>query len=593
MISRVQLMEKLKYSEWDDIEFISEDSNSLMRVLKTVSAFANTNGGLIVFGVREKEKRYVIAGVQDFDKVHYEILSRIRYPLQISCQLSIETQRIEFDEGTVLCFFINEAPSEAKPVSLNRNMGETYIRRGASNYKCDRDELADFIRNATSNASYDSQPIETNVETFYDEESLSLYRSMIEVGFTLKERTISSVTFLKERGFVVEHKGRQLPTRAAVLLFGDNQHFQQCLDKIVVDLQWYNHPKSEYSSENRWGDREVLEVNLITALQKINMFIDKHSVRPFVIDPKTQQRVDDPPENVCYREAAVNLLVHQDYGNIGRYAVIRIFSDVVEFHNQGNLFAPKISLLQAGEKKLRNPKIVTAFRRARLSKQAGSGIVKIFDTWRKFNYVLPFIEDDKQERTFKLKLPKLKLVEKNEEEIIDKTGFDLSKKEAAVFAYLLKNGEANRFDLMALTGLFSFATKEITDKLISLNLAKRSSIDFEAVALHDSQKINQGQNSLDKPKESNIDQLKNSFSDSHWAILEFAREPRSISELMKKAGLSHRAHFRDHYLKLLIALDLIEMTHSDLRSSPHQKYVTIDAGRQFLTTDINSSATSI
>ena len=148
MISRVQLMEKLKYSEWDDIEFISEYSNSLMRVLKTVSAFANTNGGLIVFGVREKEGRYVIAGVQDFDKVQYEILSRIRDPQQISCQLSIEAQRIEFDEGTVLCFFINEAPSEAKPVSLHRNMGETYIRRGASNYKCDRDELADFIRNA-------------------------------------------------------------------------------------------------------------------------------------------------------------------------------------------------------------------------------------------------------------------------------------------------------------------------------------------------------------------------------------------------------------------------------------------------------------
>lgn len=53
MISRIQLMEKLKYSEWDDIEFISANSNSPKRVLKTVSGFANTNGGLIVFGVPE------------------------------------------------------------------------------------------------------------------------------------------------------------------------------------------------------------------------------------------------------------------------------------------------------------------------------------------------------------------------------------------------------------------------------------------------------------------------------------------------------------------------------------------------------------
>ena len=253
MISRVQLMEKLKYSEWNDIEFKSAHSNSPKRVLKTVSAFANTNGGLIVFGVHLEAGRYVISGVKDIDKVQYEFLTQTRDPQQISYQLSIETQRLEFDEGTVLCFFINEAPSEAKPVSLNRNMGETYIRRGASNYKCDRDELADFIRNAMSSSSYDSQPIETNVETFYDEESLALYRSMIEVGFTLKDRTISNETFLKERGFVVEHKGRQFPTRAAVLLFGDSQPFQQCLDKIVVDMQWYNHPQSEYSAENRWG----------------------------------------------------------------------------------------------------------------------------------------------------------------------------------------------------------------------------------------------------------------------------------------------------------------------------------------------------
>lgn len=580
MISRVQLMEKLKYTEWDDIEFKTAGSNSPKNVLNAVSAFANTNGGHIVFGVREKDGKFVISGVKDVDKVQNEFLTRTRDSQQISYQLSIEPQRLKLDDGHVLCFYIPEAPAEAKPVHLYKNLGQAYIRRGASNYRCDREELMDFIRNADTKSAYDAQPIEYDVETFFDKASLNWYRAEFEARKSAEERNIDDKTFLTENNFLTEKNGRQVPTRAAVLLFGDERHFRQCLSKIVVDMQWYNHPKSEYSPVRRWGDRELLEVNLVTAWQKINQFFDKHSLRPFVINPTTLHRVDDPPENNCYREAAVNLLVHQDYGICGRHSVIKIFKDVVEFSNPGNAFAPARKLLEGGEKRVRNPELVTAFRRANLSEQAGTGIGKIFTNWRILNYVPPAIEDDKQERTFRLKFPKQKLVDEKQSEIINRLGVDLSLKEASVFAFLLKFGEVTTFDLMALTGLYSSSALTIGNSLVNHGLAKTASDSTVKFELNydklrdESSRLNTNQ----ADKTSN--QVSYTISDIQRKVINLLNEPKSLTQIMKKLGYKDRKNFRESHFNLLLKTGAIEMTDPNNPKSSNQKYVNTEYGRK-------------
>ena len=89
------------------------------------------------------------------------------------------------------------------------------------------------------------------------------------------------------------------------------------------------------------------------------------------MDAATLRRDDDPPDYISFREAAINLLIHQDYGDHGRKASIRFLRDRTAFWNPGDAFATTDELLDPTEKDVRNPAIVAAFRRIGLSEQAG------------------------------------------------------------------------------------------------------------------------------------------------------------------------------------------------------------------------------
>ena len=581
LITPEELVKKIKFGESNEIAFKAANLEVPAKILKTVSALANTNGGLIVFGVTEIDGKLTITGVKDVDRVQSEFLYLARNPDKISLNLPNSAQALHFDDGHVLCFRIPEAPVQEKPVFLNKELSASYIRKGANNFRCDREELLDFIRNASIEQPYDSQPIATNVHSFYDEESLTWFRKEFEDRVSKNDDKIDALSFLRKHGFVVELEGREVPTRAAVLLFGDQQHILQHLPKMVVDLQWYSHSKEEYSPIEGWGDREILEVNLIKSWQKINNFFSKHSLRPYKLDPKTLKRIDDPPENDSYREAAINLLVHQDYGNFGRRATIRIYKDIVEFNNPGNAFLPRKELLVGGEKRTRNPQIVNAFRRIGLSEQAGSGLGKIFTIWRLLGYVPPSIENDKPEQTFRLRFPKQKLIGDEQSEAIRVTGANLDDKQRMVFAYLHRFGEANTADLMALTGLFSSGAIQIADSLVKMDLAKReSTVDPKFVL----SKINVLADLPEKKitsQNDNISPTNETISKLQHNILGVLDEPKSLTQIMKKLGYVDRKSFRTTHLKLLIDIGAVKMTTPNKPNSPSQKYSLTEYGRRF------------
>ena len=62
------------------------------------------------------------------------------------------------------------------------------------------------------------------------------------------------------------------------------------------------------------------------------------------------------------------------------------------------------------------------------------------------------------------------------------------------------------------------------------------------------------------------------------AIVEACDVPRRLAELMKRAGVSHRSHFRRKHLKPLLESGLVRMTNPDNPRAPNQKYVLTDAG---------------
>ena len=62
------------------------------------------------------------------------------------------------------------------------------------------------------------------------------------------------------------------------------------------------------------------------------------------------------------------------------------------------------------------------------------------------------------------------------------------------------------------------------------------------------------------------------------AIVEAYEGPRSLAELMERAGVSHRSHFRRKHLKPLLESGLVRMTNPGNPRAPNQRYVLAGVG---------------
>ena len=254
-----------------------------------------------------------------------------------------------------------------------------------------RNNRTDELRNHPLRRAREQPAAGLDAEEFFDPESVRWYRRVFVERNPGRHQALSDVEFLNELGFVVEQGELLVPTRAAVLIFGRPRHVRRILPRPVVDCQFIDSTSGSWTTDRRWTDRIVVEENLIQAWLTLFARHKQHATHPFGVDAATLRRDDDPPDYISFREAAINLLIHQDYGDHGRKASIRFFRDQTGFWNPGDAFATTDELLDPTEKEVRNPAIVAAFRWIGLSGQAGTGVRAIFRGWQRLGYVPPLI----------------------------------------------------------------------------------------------------------------------------------------------------------------------------------------------------------
>ena len=216
----------------------------------------------------------------------------------------------------------------------------------------------------------------------------------------------------------------------------------------------------------------LVEENLVQAWLMVSEAYVRHAARPFRLDAATLRRNDDPPDYTAFREAAINLLIHQDYGDRNRTAFIRSFRDRTVFWNPGDAFATTAELLDATAKHLRNPAIVTAFRRIGLSEQAGTGMRAIFRNWQSLGHVPPVIENDKARKAFELRLLRQELLGGEQQQLQVLLGARLDERQARVFAFACRNGQVSLTDAKALTGGTGPEARTALDTLVAQELLR-------------------------------------------------------------------------------------------------------------------------
>ena len=403
-MNKEQLIKLIDAHEWNDLEFKEAQWKVPKSAYESVSAFANTKGGHIVFGVKQNKDSFEIIGVHDVDNIQNAFLSTLRADNKVNHDIAIKESLINVNETVVLAFYIPESTRQNKPIYLNGDIRMTYIRRGGCDQKARMSEIEKFLRDA-SDDRWDSQIFDFPIENALDTKAIRWYRNHFYQINPGHDETQTDYEFLYEWGYLVKEGDIYKPTRAAIMLFGSSVAIHHLLPLPTLDIQWIPSHINDPLPDIRWLDRAVFEENLIHTWQGFVMKYYKYAQRPFNgIDPHTLMRNDTPPDYRVVREAAINLLIHQDYADHSRKAVIKFYKDCIQFWNPGDVFGSDAYLFEPGEKELRNPRIATAFRRLALCEQAGTGLRMMKKQWQDLGYPDPYLINDLSQNSFEFQL---------------------------------------------------------------------------------------------------------------------------------------------------------------------------------------------
>jgi len=568
-----ELLERLKSFEWDDMEFKKALFDVPKDAYKTVSAFSNTAGGWLIFGVEQKDRQNLIVGVIDVDKVQNDFLGTLRDPRKFSRVITAQADLLKHGDNNILTFYIPEVRRQDKPIYLDGNPWLAFIRRGARDEQCKQFEIEAFLRDA-SDMPYASQVVdELDAATFFDQTTVQWYRTLFYDGNSRPGREVSDLDFLHYFGYVTETQGLR-PTRAGVLLFGTVQALHQILQRAVVDVQWVNANAADETAGRRWEDRLVSEENLLETWRNLAAKYTTWASKPFAIEATTLQRQDTPPDYVAFREAAINLLIHQDYGDQYRVAAICFFRDQTVLFNSGDSFADPRELLEPGSKPVRNSSIVDAFRRIGLSEHAGGGIGSIYQNWRELGRVPPVIQNSPADKAFTLCLPREELFSEAQILFEASLGAHLTDPQAATFAFACRQQQLDVRDVKAVTGLPTAQAWEILRHLETQSLLKRMD------ALPECYELAPHVRELLEPGGAAPAALLHALSEMQRKIIQVTDTPRSISFLTEWVGVkrSKRAAFIQAELQPLVNNHILQLTRPEQPDYRFQKYVLTPVG---------------
>lgn len=610
-LSRSELLTRIKTYEWSDLEVKAAQNEVPRDAFETISAFANTAGGHLVFGVQQHRDDFEIVGVLALDKVQNDLLSALRSREKISYQIATDDSVIDTETGKLLVFYIPEAPRQHKPVYLNGDIRRSYIRRGAGDQRCNEEDIRRFLR-AAGGPSYEAETVDVDLGASVDASTLDRYRQRFQAQHPGHHcNKYDNAHFLEHWALAIGTGAGLRPTRAAILLFGTGAALRSMMPRPLVDCRWADYPWDAPAPERRWLDRLVCEENLWTCWEQLTDRYAQNASKPFSIELGTMERRDRPEDFISFREAAINLLMHQDFEETTRAATIAFHPDRVVFENPGCARAAKADLLEPGAKDVRNPLIVSMFRRVGLSEQAGTGISAIFSDWRRRGRVPPEIVNDVPSYSFRLSLLAKELMSERQLLFQASLGARLSDPEAHALAILCGQPQVSLPEFRASLGMGTADALAVLGRLetqvLAIRIERADGACYELAShLRDRWPLSGVAKAMSESSLVTDQAAKNTdnlvtdqahpqseggrrparpiheLTAQQRQLLAACDTPRRQTELMALLGVTHRTQFRTFHLQPLIDGGLLQPQFPNNPRHPRQRYSLTPVGAEIV-----------
>jgi len=383
-MNKQELIEKLQDIEWEDFEVKEAKSEVPKSSWESVSAFSNTAGGWLVFGVKKTGKEYELLGVSNPEKISQDFLGVLRSGNKFNRKITSKAKKYSISGKIILAFYIEQKHPREKPIYYD-NQKNTFIRAGGADQRATQEEIDNFYRTS----SFEEKDKELTGLTYdnLDKDAVAQYRNFfIQVNPAHRYNTLKDLDFLEKMGVIKDNK----VTFGGLLIFGKEDDLQDLISNYRIEYLEIAGTSYE-NAPTKYNYRLSSERNLFFTFFDIYEKLLKQIEIPFSV--KQGVRDDDPPHLQAIREALVNLIIHTDYFSL-QNPRIRVFSDRLEFFNPGAL-PKKIELILTEDFSLpRNPIIAKAFRFLRFSENIGSGFHKMINGWNKRYKIKPIIDGD-------------------------------------------------------------------------------------------------------------------------------------------------------------------------------------------------------
>lgn len=369
----------------------------------TYSAFANTRGGTVILGVKEKNNKFEIGGIIDHERIRKDIFNTLNNRQKISFNIirDNDVRLASIDGKNIILIDVPPANRKQKPLYINGNpLTGTYRRLNEADCLCDGEmvrrmlaEQVDETRDARILPNYDLNDLSID--------SIRTYRQMLRdarPGHPYLDQ--NDLDLLRSIGALKRNRetGQTGLTIAGLLMFGKGESIRDELPNYAVDYQ----ERADAKTEIRWIDRVTVDGswsgNIFDFYRLVYRKLISELRVPFAL--RDGQRQDETAVHVALREALVNALVHADYG--GRTSILIVKRpDMFGFRNPGLMRVPVMQAIEGGESDGRNRLLQQMFLLVGAGERAGSGVPKIYKGWKDQHWRAPSLyqRDDPSEQT--------------------------------------------------------------------------------------------------------------------------------------------------------------------------------------------------
>ena len=359
-MNRDDLLRLIAHGEGPCLEF-KRSLAELEDGVRTVAAFANADGGTLLFGVRPDGAVVgVTLGANTREQVVNAIVDNTDPPLYPRVDYA------EVDGRTVIVVTVAAGPDRP-----HLAYGRAYRRVGAVKAQLSRDEQRRLL--LENRPRFDDQPAAATP----DDIDAGRVRRFLEIAVRRGRLSADSadlpvIEALRRLNALRAVDDRLAPTMAAVLMFARDP--QQFAPQSTVGLARF---PGTTKGTTQIVDRADVTGNLAEIIDRAEAFVRRNTRIASKIYHAQRMEITEYPYPAV-REAIANAVIHRDYWQTGSRPQVAVYSDRIEVESPGELLPPiTVETLGQTPPVWRNPDLAALLYRMGYIEQFGTGIERM------------------------------------------------------------------------------------------------------------------------------------------------------------------------------------------------------------------------